>query len=194
MGTLGIPGYAQSKWYNKLVGDFDLYLHAKNKLHHLYLSWDIIFLNIPQFAHNSRNRFFQIRDRWWNINSNITFHFRLFPGKTSDKITQKIQQKTLFWGHLGSFLTKFGQKWIFLEKNGPVSFYIFQLSTIFQKIQKKTLINSREKWQTDKLMDRQIMIYRTLRRLGSNILSGIANSIEKLLFQQILFSLTLVNM
>ena len=122
---------------NKLVGDFDLYLHAKNKLHHLYLSWDIIFLNIPQFAHNSRNRFFQIRDRWWNINSNITFHFRLFPGKTSDKITQKIQQKTLFWGHLGSFLTKFGQKWFSLKKTALSVFKYSNYLPSSKKFRKK---------------------------------------------------------
>ena len=30
--------------------------------------------------------FSQIWDRWWNINNNISFHFRLVPKKTNDKI------------------------------------------------------------------------------------------------------------
>ena len=50
----------------------------------------------------------------WNINNNISFHFRLFPRKTNDKI-QNIH-KTLFWGHFRPFLPNFGKKWIFLEK------------------------------------------------------------------------------
>ena len=34
--------------------------------------------------------FSQIWDWWWNISNYISFHFRLFPGKTNDKIFQKI--------------------------------------------------------------------------------------------------------
>ena len=59
---------------------------------------------------------------WWgNINNNLSFHFRLFPEKTNDKIFQKIQ-KTLFWSYFGPFLPKFRQKWIFLEKRAPPVF------------------------------------------------------------------------
>ena len=50
--------------------------------------------------------FCQKWDWWWNINSNISFHFRLFPGKTNDKIFKKIL-KNLLWGHFGPFLPKF---------------------------------------------------------------------------------------
>ena len=41
--TLPMPGYAHSKLYYQLVRDFDVYLHAKNKLYHSLLSWDITF-------------------------------------------------------------------------------------------------------------------------------------------------------
>ena len=37
LGTLGMLGYANPKWYCQLVVNFDVYLHAKNKLHHFFL-------------------------------------------------------------------------------------------------------------------------------------------------------------
>ena len=43
-----------------------------------------------------------------NINNNIHFHFRLFPGETNLKIFKKIQE-TLFWDHLGPFCLKLGK-------------------------------------------------------------------------------------
>ena len=43
LGTLGMPGYTHPKSYYHLVEKFDVYLHAKNKLHHTLLSWDITF-------------------------------------------------------------------------------------------------------------------------------------------------------
>ena len=43
LGTLSMPGYTQQKWYYQLVGDFDVYVHAKNKVHHSLLPWDIAF-------------------------------------------------------------------------------------------------------------------------------------------------------
>ena len=46
--------------------------------------------------------FCQIWDWWWNINNNISFHFRLFLGKTKDRIVQKIQ-KPYFGVILGTF-------------------------------------------------------------------------------------------
>ena len=71
LGTLGIPGYAHPKW-------------------HYQLDWPTTFWPITQEPESC-----QIGDWWWNIISNISFHFRLFPGKTSNKIFQEIQ-KTLF--------------------------------------------------------------------------------------------------
>ena len=46
----------------------------------------------------------------------ISFQFRFFPRKTNDKIFEKTKKK-IFRGHFRLFLPKFGQKWIFLEKN-----------------------------------------------------------------------------
>ena len=43
LGTLGMPGYKPPNCWYRLVEDFDVYLHAKNKLHHSLLSWDITF-------------------------------------------------------------------------------------------------------------------------------------------------------
>ena len=60
----------------------------------------VIWLADSILAHNSRT---------------ISFQFRLFPRKTNDSIFRK-NQKNLFWGHFESFLSKFGQKWIFLKK------------------------------------------------------------------------------
>ena len=57
------------------------------------------------------------------INNNISFHFRLFPRKTNDKILQKIQ-KTLFWGHFDLFCPILG-KYEFFWKKGLCQFLIF---------------------------------------------------------------------
>ena len=65
-------------------------------------------------SHNSRTRILPDMGLEVNSNNNFSFHFRLIPGKTNDKIFQKIQ-KTLIWGHFVPFLPKFEQKWIFLE-------------------------------------------------------------------------------
>ena len=45
----------------------------------------------------------------WGLMDNISFCFRLFPGKTNDKIFQGTQE-ALFWGNFGSLLSKSGQK------------------------------------------------------------------------------------
>ena len=129
------------KWYYQLVEDFDVYLHAKNKLHHSLLSWKITFYRILQFDWltafwpiTREPEFCQIWDWWWNINNNIGFHFKLFPGKTNDNIFQKVQ-KTYLAAILGPFcpnLDKNELSW----KKGSVSYYIFQLYTIVPKIRK----------------------------------------------------------
>ena len=64
--------------------------------------------------------FYQIWDWWWNIN-NISFHFRLFPRKTNDKIFGKIQKEPI----LGLFWALFTQIWVkmnFPGKKSSVSF------------------------------------------------------------------------
>ena len=43
LGTLGMPGCTHPKWWYQFVEDFNVHLHAKNKLIHLLLFWDITF-------------------------------------------------------------------------------------------------------------------------------------------------------
>ena len=45
----------------------------------------------------------------WGLMDKISFCFRLFPGKTNDKIFQGTQE-ALFWGNFGSIFSKSGQK------------------------------------------------------------------------------------
>ena len=71
---------------------------------------------------------------WWNINNNISFHYRLFPRKTN-KIFQKIP-KTLFWAHSGPFCPNWGQKWIFLEKRALSVFQYLNYLPLCQKSEK----------------------------------------------------------
>ena len=49
LSTLGMPGYTHPKWYYQLVENFNVYMHAKNKIHHSFFSWDIKFERILQF-------------------------------------------------------------------------------------------------------------------------------------------------
>ena len=56
--------------------------------------------------------FFQIRFWWWNTSNKIWFNFRLSPGKTNEKTSQKIQ-KTYF----GAILLRFRQKRMLQEKS-----------------------------------------------------------------------------
>ena len=60
------------------------------------------------FASNLRTRILQDTwDWWWNINNNICSHFRLFPGKTDDKIFRKKSKNPI----LGSFYALLSQIW-----------------------------------------------------------------------------------
>ena len=43
LGTLGMPSYTHSEWQYQILGDFDVYLNAKNKIYHSFLSWHITF-------------------------------------------------------------------------------------------------------------------------------------------------------
>ena len=47
--------------------------------------------------------FCQIWDLWWNVNNNISFHFRLFPRKTKDKFFRKNPKRTYFGAILDPF-------------------------------------------------------------------------------------------
>ena len=66
------------------------------------------FIGQQHFGPYLRTRIL-IRDCWWNINKNISFHFRLFPRNVNGELFLKIW-KNLLWGHFGSFLPKSGQK------------------------------------------------------------------------------------
>ena len=98
--------------------------------------------------------FCQIWGWCWNINKNISFHFRLRPRKINDKIFQKRQKLNFeaawpFW----SFLPKFGQKWIFLEKRLSV----LNIPIIYHrpKNQKTLICHSWGKCWADGWVDRQ---------------------------------------
>ena len=99
------------------------YLSAgKNKLHHPCFSeyWLSAFWPITR-----EPEFCQIWDWWWNINNNISFHFKFL-------INFSKNSKKLLWGQFGSFLLKFGQKWIFMEKRAlPVFKYSNYLPIIY---------------------------------------------------------------
>ena len=99
--------------------------------------------------------FCQIWGWCWNINKDISFHFRLLPRKTNDKFFKKIQ-KTLFgamWP-FWPFLAKPGQKWIFLEKRIS-QFLNIPIICHRAKNQKKLICHSWGKCWTDGWMGRQ---------------------------------------
>ena len=80
-----------------------------SSLRYYILKIPAILLADSIWNHNWRPRILPGMGLLLNINNNISFHFRLFPRKTNDKIL-------LYFGAILAFLPKFGQKWIFLEK------------------------------------------------------------------------------
>ena len=91
-------------------------------------------------------------DWWWNINNNISFHFRLFPRKTKLKIVQ-ISKKPYFGAILGPFCSNLDKK-EFSWKNGSDIFLIFKLSTIVPKIKKKKTKKKTNEWFLRKMLNR----------------------------------------
>ena len=112
LGTFSMPAFTQQKWHHQLVENFNIYLHAKNKVGHVLLPWDIETLEfywLTAFGPITRDpEFCQIPDWCWNINGNISFHFRLFSRKTNYRIFQNFQ-KILFWGHFDFFAKNLGK-------------------------------------------------------------------------------------
>ena len=110
------------KWLHKLMFTripkinyiIDFFLEILHRI--LQFDWLTVFWPITR-----EPEFCQLWDWWRNINNKISFYFRLFPGKTNDKIFQKIQN-ILFWDHFGPFLLKFTQKMNFPGKKDSVSF------------------------------------------------------------------------
>ena len=133
-------GYFGNAWLHspKLIV-FNVYLHVKNKLHISLLSYNITFWRILQFDGLAAFRpitwdpiLCQIC--WWIINNNISFHYRLFPRKTSQNFLKYPKNTILspFW----ALLPKLGPKLNFPGKKGSASFSIFELPTIVPKIRK----------------------------------------------------------
>ena len=134
----------------------DVYLYAKNKLHHsLFL--EILHFKEPCNLIGWQHRdleFCLIWDWWWNINSNISFHFRLYTRKTNDKTFLKIQKEAIL-GSFWVFLTKFGQKWIFLEKRALSVFRYSNYLSLRQKLEKtiQQFLRKTPNWCTDRQTD-----------------------------------------
>ena len=150
------------KWYYQLVEDFDVYLHAKNKLHHSLLSWKITFYRILQFDWltafwpiTREPEFCQIWDWWWNINNNIGFHFKLFPGKNNDNIFQKVQKT-----YLAAIWALFAQIWTKMNFPEKRALSVITYSNYIPLCQKsgKTIepfLRRTPNWRTDGRTDRQ---------------------------------------
>ena len=141
--------------YNSLFTSFLRYYILKNPA--IWLGDNILDLTREQ-GHC------QIWDWWWNINNNISFHFRLFPRKSNDKVFQKIQKKPPILGQFGALFAQIWAKTSFPRKKGCVS---FRYSNYLQPCQKseetnEPLLRKTPNWQTD----RQRWLYGTLRKTG----------------------------
>ena len=121
--------------------------------------------------------FCQVWGWCWNINKNISFHFRLLPRKTNDKIFQKIQ-KTLFWGH-EAILDFFAQIWAKMNFPRKKALSVFKYSNYLPLCNKseKTIMPFLRKmlnwWmdgKADGRTDRQPWFCRTLCRTGVQLL------------------------
>ena len=93
----------------------------------------------------------QMWDWWWNTNNNISFHSRLFPRKTNEKLFQKVQKEP-YLGPFWALFTQIGQKWIFLEKRAMSVFRYSNYLSSCQKSEKNYWAISEE---NTKLRDRQ---------------------------------------
>ena len=119
----------------------------------------------------------QIWSWCWNINENISFHFRLLPRKTNDKIFQKIQ-KPIFWGHV-AILAYFAQIWAKMNFPRKKALLVFKYSNYLPSCQKpekhnlpflRKMLNWQMNGQTDRRTDRQPWFCRTLCREGIQLL------------------------
>ena len=159
-------GYSEHAWIHTLkiivsiVENLDVYLNAKNKLRDSLLSWDITFQRILQFDWPTafwvitwELEFCQIWGWWWNINNNISFHFRLFPGKTNDKVFPKKSKKTYFRAILGPFFPNLSKN----EFSAKRALSVFKYSSYLPSCKKSEKTNELflRKTQTDGRMDRR---------------------------------------
>ena len=82
--------------------------------------------------------FCQIWGWCWNINKNISFHFRLLPRKTNDKIFQK--SKKPYLGTCGR-LAFFAQIWAKMNFPEKKSLSVFKYSNYLRSCQKSDKTN-----------------------------------------------------
>ena len=152
LGTFGMPAFTQQKWHHQLVENFNIYLHAKNKVRHVLLPWDIETLEfywLTAFGPITGDpEFCQIPDWCWNINGNISFYFRLFSRKNNYKIFQNFQKNPIL-GTFWLFCQKFGQKWVLLEKRALSVFKYYNYLPSCHKSEKTIVLFVRKMldWQ-----------------------------------------------
>ena len=124
LGTLGMHRYKHCPlWCLSACLKHIFIIYFFLEILHFKESCNLIGQNAVTFwPITSEPEFCQIWGWRWNINSNISFHFRLFLGKTNDKIFRKIQ-KNLLWAHFAPFLklvpTIFYQIFIFSPNDSP---------------------------------------------------------------------------
>ena len=127
---------------NFIINFFLEILHFKESCH--LIGWQ----------HRER-QFCQIGDWWWNINNNISFHIRLFPGKTNDKIFKKIQKEPYLGPFLGPFYPNLGKNYFFLEKRTLSVFRYSNYLSLCQKSEKtiEQFLRKTPNWQTGRQTD-----------------------------------------
>ena len=124
----------------------------------IYFLLEILHLAGSIWSITRGPEFCQMSNWWWNINNNISLHFRLFPRKSNDN---SFQYNNLIWSRFGPFLPKLKQKWIFLEKRAQSVFKYSNYLPSCQKSEKKLMSHSWEKChaktdrQTHRRTDRQ---------------------------------------
>ena len=161
-----MPAFTQQKWHHQLVENFNIYLHAKNKVRHVLLPWDIETLEfywLTAFGPITGDpEFCQIPDWCWNINNNISFHFRLFSRKTNMTKFFKRSKKPYFGANLGK--NEFSWNKVLCQLlNIPIINHCV-------KNKKKIMSHSWEKFRTVGWTDRQQWFYKTLRRTRVQLL------------------------
>ena len=109
--------HTQSDTIN-LLKTFVFICRSKNQLHPPCFSNDWLTAFWPI---NRESEFCQIWDWWWNIKNNICFHFKFL-------INFSKNLKKLFWCQFATFLLKFDQKWIFMEKRASPVFKLLSFS------------------------------------------------------------------
>ena len=142
----------------QLEEDFDVCLHAKNKLHHSLLLWDIVFYRILQFdwlitfGHTTREPEF-----CQGIGDEVSINVLVFTLYCfQEKLIQffKKSKKPNFGANLDAFCPKLGKN-EFSWENRLCQFLKIPIIYHHAKNQKKLMSHSSEKYRTDRRTDRQ---------------------------------------